>query len=254
MRTIIPSALILAAAGALGTTDAAAQQTLTLPEVTVTAPTDQPAPAPTAPRSQSAPGNPYFGNYRVEEDKWPTIPCTSSRIGIGAAGSCKQGPRMETFEHGDANGGRQQSNCNIAHDLVMGTAGNLQIEAEVLVFDPYYVSAIGHQRQDCYVHGTNGDLRADFADMNQIARRGSGWRNFVEAGDQTTMEFTAGTDNCMALEKRGPRWGGGYVHLIHAAICRKDRQPVGAADVATVLGWLQVRQYDPQGNLRAPPQ
>jgi hypothetical protein len=228
-----------------------AQQKIPLPDVTVTAPANPPV-AP--PRSEGAPGNPYSGNYRVEETKWPDIPCAGSRIEIGAAGTCKKGPRMETFEHGDAGGSRQQSNCNIAHDLVMGTAGNLTLEAEVLVFDPYYVSGIGHQRQDCYVHATPGDLRVDFADMNQIARQGTGWRNFVAGGDQTTMEFTVGNDDCLAVQKHGPRWGGGFIWLMQFAVCRKDRQPVDAANVTTVLGWLQVRQYDAQGNLRAPPQ
>ena len=89
--------------------------------------------------------------------------------------------------------------------------------------------------------------------MNQIARQGSGWRNVVESGEQSMMEFTVGADGCWAVQKHGPRWGGGFIWLMQFAVCREDRQPVGAADVATVLGWLQVRQYDAQGNLRAPP-
>ena len=240
--------VLIITAAAFGAPKVASQQSLTLPDVNVTAPGNAPA-APMPPRASGAPGNPYFGNYRVEEDKWPDIPCGASRIGLGEAGKCKKGPRMETFQTGDSQGSRQQSNCDITHDLVMGSAGSMTIEAEVLVFDPYYVSGIGHQRQDCYVHPVPGDLRVDFADMNRMTRQGSGWRNFVESGDRVTMEFDVGADRCAAIEQRGPRWGGGYIYLIHAAVCRKDRQPVGPADVATVVGWLQVRQRNAIGNL-----
>jgi hypothetical protein len=54
------------------------------------------------------------------------------------------------FGHGDAQGTRIMSNCQIVHDLVISSAGGLAFEAEALVFDPYCVSALGHQRQDCY--------------------------------------------------------------------------------------------------------
>ena len=64
------------------------------------------------------------------------------------------------------------------------------------------------------------------------------------------MEFSVGADNCLALEKRGPRWGGGFIYLIHASICRKDGRPVDASNVATVIGAIQVQGRDPNGNLR----
>ena len=223
---------------------AAAQQSIALPEVTVTAPTTPPSGA------ASAGGMPYFGKVRVEEDKWPEIPCAASRIGSATAASCRRGPPQMNFEHGDAQGSRQQSNCQVAHDLVIGTLAGLEFEADTLVFDPYYVSGIGHQRQDCYVEAIPTHLRAQFLDMNQVTRQGDGWRNLVEGADLTTMEFSVGADQCVALEKRGERWGGGFVSLTHASICRKGGQPVDAANVSTVLASLQIQGRDMIGNLR----
>jgi len=147
----------------------------------------------------------------------------------------------------------QQSNCAIGHDLVMFDAGALRVEADAMIFDPSYVSAIGHQHRDCYVQSPYRNLSEDFRDLNQMTRRGSGWRNFSGNGDLSTMEFTVRSDACLAIEKRGPRWGGGYVWLIHASICRTDRRPVEMADVDAALAALQVRTHDPRGNLRAPP-
>src|ERR1700722_448162 len=225
---------------------AAAQQPTTLPEGTVPAPA---SPQDVKPTSQSAPGMPYFGNVRVEETKWPEIPCAASRVGA-ATGTCRKGPPQMNFEHGDANGTRQISNCQIAHDLVISALGGLSFEADSLVFDPYYVSGIGHQRQDCYVEALPAKLPVQFADMNQMTRPGTGWRNLVADGDLTTMEFSVGADNCLALEKRGPRWGGGFISLIHPSICRKDGRAVDASKVATVIGAIQVQGRDPNGNLR----
>ena len=47
------------------------QSPLALPDVSVTAP-------PITPPWKKF--SPYLGNTRVEEDKWPNIPCTGSRI------------------------------------------------------------------------------------------------------------------------------------------------------------------------------
>jgi hypothetical protein len=248
MRATIITALGILVACACAVPGARAQQAgqpTSLPDVTVTAPVSPAEPKPTA---QGAPGNPYFGNVRVEETKWPTIPCTSSRVGA-AGGDCRRGPPQMNFEHGDAQGTRQISNCQIAHDLVISAIGGLSFEADSLVFDPYYVSAIGHQRQDCYVEAIPRNLQGQFFDMNQFARQGTAWRTFVDSGDLATMEFNIGTDTCLALEKRGPRWGGGYIYLIHATICRKDGKPVDADNVTTVLAAVQVQQRDPTGNL-----
>ena len=218
-------------------------QQLPLPEVTVT------APPPAPPEKKFVP---YFGNPRVEEDKWPDIPCGASRVGVAAAGSCKSGSPQESGPGLIPNG--PNSNCRIAHDLVMTNLGPLTIEADVMVFDPYYVSVIGHQHGYCAVEAGHGDLRADFADMNQVTRKGGGWRNFLDDGDLTTMQFSVGSSECLAVEKRGPRWGIGRVYVIHASVCRNDRRPVEATDVDYVLGSLRVTTYEPRGNLRPPPQ
>ena len=45
-------------------------------------------------------------------------------------------------------------------------------------------------------------------------------------------------------------WRGGYIYMLHASICRTDHDRVRAEDVAYGLGSLQIRQYDPDGNLR----
>lgn len=221
---------------------AAQQQQVPLPEVTVTAP-------PITPSWKKF--TPYFGNSRVEEDKWPDIPCAASRIVFGTASSCKTGTPLETRT--PVLPGTQQSNCRIAHDLVMANVGSLAIEADVMVFDPYYVSAIGHQHSSCYVEAGYGDLRKDFPDMNQTTRQGNRWRNFVAEGDMSKMEFSIGTGDCLALEKRGPHWGGGYIYVIHASICRNDQRAVADTDVDYVVRSLQVRQFEPRGNLGSPP-
>jgi hypothetical protein len=220
---------------------------LPLPDVTVTAP-------PTTPPWKKY--SPYMGNPRVEETKWPDIPCTNSRIASGAAGACKTGPTLNPPAIGVSQGNPsiQVSNCRIAHDLVMTNDGNLKIEADVVVFDATYVSAIGHQHRGCFVEADSSDLREDFPDMNQMTRQGNNWRNFVETGDLSAMVFSVGSSDCRAVEKRGPPWREGYTYVIHASICRTDGHPVEAADIDRVLGSLQVRQYEPRGNLRSPAQ
>lgn len=212
-----------------------------LPEVTVTAP-------PITPSYKKF--TPYFGNPRVEEDKWPDIPCSASRIGFTTPSSCKTGSPQETMT--PALPGIQQSNCRIAHDLVMTNSGNLAIEADAMIFDPYYVSAIGHQHSYCYAESGYSDLRDEFPDMNWTTRQGNEWRNFLAGEDLSTMEFSIGSNDCLALEKHGPRWGGGYIYVVHASICRTDRHTVAAADVEYVLRSLQLRQYEPSGNLASP--
>ena len=77
----------------------------------------------------------------------------------------------------------------MGHDLVITNLGNLAIEADAIVVDPYFVSAIGSQHQGCYAQSHYSDLREDFPDMNQMTKKGSGWRNFAENGDLSTMEF-----------------------------------------------------------------
>jgi hypothetical protein len=136
----------------------------------------------------------------------------------------------------------------------MTNLGNLSIEADVMVVDPYYVSAIGHQNSDCAVETEYEDLREDFPDMNQMTRKGSRWRNFLPNGDLSTMEFSVASSECLAIEKRGPRWTTGRVYIIHASICRNDRRAVETTDVDYVLSSLRITTYEPRGNLRPPPQ
>jgi hypothetical protein len=243
MRIIDGMGIALALAALAGLSrDAFAQQNMTLPDVAVTAPGNIPP--------STAATNPYFGKTRVEEASWPSIPCTESRIGAAISGDCRRGPSVINFEHGDAQGTRQLSNCQIAHDLIIGSTGGLFFEADSLVFDPYYVSAIGHQRQDCYVEARPSTLHSQLTDMNRVTRQATRWGSLSEGGDLSSMDFSVGPDNCLAFEKRGPRWGGGYTYLIHAAICRKDGRPVDPSNVDTVLGALQIRQRDATGNLR----
>jgi hypothetical protein len=233
----------------LGCGNAAAQQQPTaLPDVNVTAPRNQNEVRPT---SEGAPGTPYAGNIRVEEAKWPVIPCSSSRVGAAAdpSASCRRGPQTMNFEHGDAQGTRPISNCQIAHDLVISKVGGLDFEADSLIFDPYYVSALGHQRQDCYVEAIPRKLQEQLVDMNHVTRQATGWGTMQESGDVTYIDFTIGRDRCLAFEERGPRWGGGYIWLVHAALCRGDGQPANLADVAAVMGALHIEQRDPNGNL-----
>lgn len=241
---LLGASILAAIACSAGGSFAEEQKLGPLPDVTVTAPPITP------PLKKFVP---FFGNPRVEEDKWPDIPWRDSRIGVASAGSCKTGAPQESAPGFHPNV-VQQSNCRIAHDLVMTNLGNLTIEADVMVFDPTYVSGIGHQNGGCTIRTGYGDLREDFPDMNQVTRKGSGWRNFLVDGDLTTMEFSVASGECLAIEKLGPRWGAGRVYVIRASICRSDRHPVGATDVDYVLGSLRVTTYEPRGNLRPPPQ
>ncbi len=142
----------------------------------------------------------------------------------------------------------------MAHDLVMTTLGNLAVEADVIVVDPYFISAIGPQHKGCAAQSGYGDLHGEFPDMNQMTRNGGGWRNFVENGDLTSMAFTLGRDNCVAFEKRGPPWKFGQVYVMHVSVCRKDGGAVGAPEIDRVVATLLVRTYEPRGNLRGPTQ
>jgi len=224
-----------------------ADGSLALPEVTVTA-------RPVTPEWKR--WNPYGGSTRVEEDKWPDIPCSASRIAAGAATGCKTGPLLTHTGVGLPSSDRSPdwSNCKMAHDLVITTLGILTVEAAVIVVDPTFISAIGPQHKGCAAQSGYGDLREEFPDMNQMTRNGGGWRNFFENDDLTSMAFTLGRDNCVAFEKRGPPWKFGHVYVMHASICRKDGGAVGAREIDYVVASLLVRQYEPRGNLRGPPQ
>ena len=243
----LSGALVLLVIACSSSAFGADQSALGLPDVTVTAP-------PITPPWKKF--SPYLGNTRVEEDKWPNIPCTSSRIASIGTGNCKRGPSFGPAALGTPQGASsiQISNCKIAHDLVVADVGTSKVEADVMTFDPTYVSGIGFQHRACFVETGYSDLREDFPDMNQMTREGSGWRNFREAGDLSAMEFSIGPNDCWAVEKRGPQWGGGHVWVIHASFCRADGHAAEPPDLDRVLSALQVRQYESIGNLQLAPQ
>ena len=227
-----------------------AQETkLPVPNVTVTAPAAPVEPPYLRDPWKSYQRNPYAGRYRVEEDKFPEVPCTATRIAAAVAGGkCLQGYRLVPGTVLFAQRGGLK--CDMALDVVMYRVGNLSIEASTLIFDPYKLVATGLPGKYCYVVGYPGYNQEDFHDMNQVTRRGNNWRNLVGDGEDKSIEFSDGPHNCIAVRRAGPRWQGGYVYTLHASICRTDTAAVQPQDIAYALGALQVRQYDPVGNLR----
>jgi hypothetical protein len=223
----------------------AAETQLPLPDVTVTAP--GPANTPPYLRDQwnSYGRNPLMGRFRVEEDKFTRVPCTDTRVASPSGGTCLQGYRLTGNSNPVGRG-----TCELALDVSMFETTAITVEADVLIFDPYAVTALGGVSPNCYIRGyLNYDL-IDFADMNQVTRRGTNFRNLVGAGDDKAVEFDTDGRHCKAIRHTGPRWQGGYIYIGHVSICRKDANQVQADDVAYVFSTLRVRTYDPQGNLR----
>jgi hypothetical protein len=93
----------------------------------------------------------------------------------------------------------------------------------------------------------------DFKDMNQMTRRGAGWTNFVKGAPQSSIYFTDGARGCLAVERLGPPWHGGYVWVVHMSICPTAGGTAQLADVDAIFATLQLRTYDDQGNLRGGP-
>jgi hypothetical protein len=247
MRAMLkPSGAVLAAMIECWTCGVYAQENkLSIPNVTVTAPAVPVQPPYLRNPWKSYERNPYAGRYRVEEDKFSEVPCNVTRIASSTGGKCLQGYRLVP---GNAlvysSGGL---NCDMALDVVMYSAGNLAIEASTLIFDAYKLVATG--LPNVRSHPTYD--QEDFQDMNQVTRRGTNWRNLVSSGEEDkSIEFTDGPHNCIALHKSGPPWRGGYVYMLHASVCRTDAAAMRAEDVAYAIRLLQIRQYDPQGNLR----
>ena len=192
--------------------------------------------------------NPYFGRYRVEEGNFAEVPCTATRIAFAPGGRCLQGYRLTLPEASTSETGA--NSCDMALDVVGANTGKLYIEADILAFDPYKVTASGSSPRWCYVHGYLGYDQEDFQDMNEVTRRGTNWRNLQIDGQARSIEFTDGSHQCVAVLRPGPVWLGGYTYMMHASICRTDTSSVQAGDIAYVLGSLQTRTYDPVGNLR----
>jgi hypothetical protein len=195
---------------------------------------------------------PYDGNTRVEENKWPVIPCATARISAGAGATCQTGTPTENFLS-RANG--EPGNCIIAHQLVTFQLGALSVEADTMIFDPYKIvsgSPTGHQDKNCFIWSGYLHPLSDFPDMNQVTRRGAGWHNPMIAQPLSSYEFSDQGRSCAAIEKLGPNWHGGYIWVVHASICRPDAQPVQPGDITAVLAGLRLDRYDPLGNLRPP--
>ena len=150
----------------------AQEQKVPLPDVHVTAPA-------TTESFITRGFTPYDGHVRVEEDKWPAIPCATARISAGPNGKCQTGTPTENFLSRSA---AEPGNCMIYHQLVTFQVGTLSVEADSLIFDPYKIvsgSGTGHQNKNCFVW--SGYLRP-LTD----SRRGSGWRNLVLAKPLST--------------------------------------------------------------------
>jgi DNA-binding winged helix-turn-helix (wHTH) protein len=180
--------------------------------------------------------NSYVGRERVEEDKFPQVPCTVTRIAASTGGKCLLGYR--------------EPGCNQAIDVVMYSAGGLSIEASTLSFDPYKLAGQRLPGRWCSVAGRPTYDQEDFQDMNQVTRRGTNWHNFLSNGEDKSIEFSNGPYNCVAVHKPGPAWQGGYIYMLHASICRNDTAAVRTEDVAYALNLLQIRQDDSVADLR----
>jgi hypothetical protein len=251
---LLADALSIVAAVAvvvLGCGAAAQNSTLTVPEVTVTAPAPNPSPPYLREPGSSYARNPYNGRYRVEENRFPEVPCAAARITSVTGGKCLQGYRLIPGMVQQIINPKGGDNCDLNLDVVMYNVGSFSVEADTTILDPYKLTAIGTQTsQFCYVSGNPEYDQEDFQDMNQVTRRGTNWRNLSGDGDDKSIEFSDGPRNCIAVKRPGPRWKGGYTYMIHASICRADAVAVQPADVAYALQYLQIRERDPTGNLR----
>jgi hypothetical protein len=241
---ILIAAIVAAAMITCGSA-AAQEKQAPLPDVNVTAPA-------TTESFITKGFQPYDGNPRVEEDKWPVIPCTTARISASAGGTCQTGTPTENFLTRSAD---EPGNCMIAHQLVTFQLGTLSVEADTMIFDPYKIvsgSPTGHQDKNCFVW--SGYLRplSDFPDMNQVTRHGIGWHNLIVEKPLSTFNFSDNGRACVAIEKLGPPWHGGYIWVVHASICEPDARPVQPGDITAALAGLRLDRYDPLGNLRAP--
>jgi hypothetical protein len=237
-KTAIAAILMMACWGGA----AAQEKQAPLPDVNVTAPA-------TTESFVTKGFTPYDGNVRVEEDKWPVIPCATARISAGPNGTCQTGTPTENFL---SRSGGEPGNCIIAHQLVTFQTGSLSVEADTMIFDPYKIvsgSPTGHQDKNCFIWSGYQRPLSDFPDMNRVTRRGGGWRNLVIAKPVSTYDFSDQGRNCEAIEKLGPNWHGGYIWVVHASICQPDARAVSATDIASVLAGLRLDRYDPIGNL-----
>ena len=237
---LVAYAILIPASGAN-----AADEQLPLPDVTVTAPGPANTPPYLREQGHAYARNPYLGRFRVEEDKFARVPCSNTRVAAAAGGTCLKGYKLAASS--DPN-----HPCDLSLDVTMFENARISVEADIMIFDPYKVTATGGPGTHCYVNGSLNYDDVDFQDMNQVTRRGANFRNLVGAGNDRSIEFDDGNHHCKAIRHTGPRWQGGYVYIGHISICRTDAAQVQAEDVVYVFNDLRVRVYDPDGNLRGP--
>jgi len=253
MRSLIGwVAIAVAAAILVPAIDAnAADNQLPLSDVTVTAPGPANTPPYLRDQSNSYGRNPYMGRFRVEEDKFKPVPCTATRVSATAdGGTCLQGYKLTPS--GQMSGINSYRACDLSPDVTMFENARMTVEADILIFDPYKVTATGSMSAHCSVVDNRNYDVLDFSDMNQVTRRGTNFRNLLGAGDDKSIEFDDGNHHCKAIRHTGPRWQAGYVYIGHISICRTDAAQVQAEDVAYVFNNLRVRTYEADGNLRGP--
>ena len=89
MCAIVIAAMIAPVSGA-----DAQDNKLSLPDVTVIAPAAPVEPPYMRTLGKAFGRNPYLRRYRVEEDKFPEVPCAATRIALGPGGKCLQGYRL----------------------------------------------------------------------------------------------------------------------------------------------------------------
>jgi DNA-binding winged helix-turn-helix (wHTH) protein len=203
-----------------------------LPDVAIATPASLPGPV-----QQVNPPHPLGSG--VDEAAWPVIPCATARIDLGAGAKCQMGR--------PTGGGH----CEIARQVTMITNARYQIEADVKIVDPTKITATGAPGRDCMVWSGYTNMPDDFKNMNEMTRRASSWANFGNGNPQSTASFVENGRNCVAVERLGPPWHGGYVWVVHASICSATGAAVQNADIDAVFATLQLRTYDAQGNLRA---
>jgi hypothetical protein len=243
---------------------------VTLPPVTVTAPSVVPLYLRPGNGLKAIERNPYAGDNRVEENRFAPVPCSGFRIDPAAAGAsdstCLQGQRLvPAYLYVSKGGDRDSKHCKIDHDVTIYTVGSLSVEADIFIFDPYKLAAdTGFPDPDCDVAGYTGYDEEDFQDMNRITRGGTDWHDFrgetckwsdLRAACETkSIGFSYGPQKCIAVRRPGPRWHAGFVWMLTASICRTDAASIEPGDVDRALGAVQIRRYDPVGNLERPPE
>jgi len=240
MRTILLAAAFVATA-LLALHVGAQTPQIGLPDVSVTAPI-------TTARPQR---DSMISNWRNEEDKFVEAPCGTTRLTATASNArCLVGYRLE---NGMLTGGGRGTFCDMGLDVVMYTAGNLAVEADILSFDPYKVTGWGLPNKYCFIAPREISV-VEFQDLNQVTRRGKNFGDVTRTSDgDSFIGFVEANRLCIAMERLGPRWRGGHSWVMHASICRTDAQPVSTQDIATTTNGLLIRVYDPVGNLRGPP-